>query len=136
MCIFKIRWKSNFVEANFSNFDHPINLPWGHMRSHSKFGPDRYGRFDLCCLQTNRQTDKQTILRDKRLNDLIYRNQIVCGILHGPMQVRFIAGWGGWVASRTRIASIPQFAHKHRVALTRSASLAAPLYSPTNCLYF
>ena len=35
--------------------------------------------------EKNRQTDKQSILRVKRLNDLIYRNQIVCGILHGPM---------------------------------------------------
>ena len=30
------------------------------MRSHKKFGPDRFSRFDVYWIQTNRQTDKQT----------------------------------------------------------------------------
>ena len=37
-----------------------INLPWDHMMSHKKFGPDRFSRFDVYWIQTDRQTDKQT----------------------------------------------------------------------------
>ena len=33
----------------------------GHLRSHKKCGPNRYSRFDVYRLQTNRQTDKQSI---------------------------------------------------------------------------
>ena len=29
----------------------PSHVPWGHVRSHTKFGPDRFNRFD-------RQTNK------------------------------------------------------------------------------
>ena len=33
-----------------------INLPWGHVKSHTKFGPDRFSRFDFIGYkQTNRQ---------------------------------------------------------------------------------
>ena len=32
-----------------------IHLPWDHVKSHSKFGPDRFSRFDVYRLQTNRQ---------------------------------------------------------------------------------
>ena len=28
--------------------------------SHKKFGPDRFSRFDVYWIQTNRQTDRQT----------------------------------------------------------------------------
>ena len=28
--------------------------------SHNKFGPDRFSRFDVYCIQTNRQTNRQT----------------------------------------------------------------------------
>ena len=37
-----------------------INLPWGHARSHTKFGPDRFSRFDVYWIQTDKQTPKQT----------------------------------------------------------------------------
>ena len=37
-----------------------INLPWGHERSHTKFGPDRFSRFDVYCIQTHIQTNRQT----------------------------------------------------------------------------
>ena len=30
------------------------------MRSHKKFGPDRFGRFDVYWIQTNISTEKQT----------------------------------------------------------------------------
>ena len=36
-----------------------INLPWGPLRPHTKFGPDRLSRFDVYWIQTNKQTDRQ-----------------------------------------------------------------------------
>ena len=36
-----------------------INLPCSHVRSHKKFGPDWFSRFDVYWIQTNRQTDRQ-----------------------------------------------------------------------------
>ena len=36
-----------------------INLPWGHARSHIRFGPDQLNRFDFTGYkQTKTQTDK------------------------------------------------------------------------------
>ena len=42
-----------------------MNLPWGYVRSHTKFGLYRFGRF-VVGLQTNGQTDtnKQSISID------------------------------------------------------------------------
>ena len=40
-------------------FDHP-NLPLVYVRSHTKFGPDWFSRFDVYWIQTNIQTNKQT----------------------------------------------------------------------------
>jgi len=37
--------------------------------SHKKFGPDRFSRFDVYWIQTNKQTDKQT----NRQAKFIYR---------------------------------------------------------------
>ena len=42
-----------------------INLPWGHVRSHTKFGLDGLFRFDVYWIQTNKQTDKQSIHIDR-----------------------------------------------------------------------
>jgi len=39
-----------------------INLPCGHVMSHNKFGPDRFSRFDVYWIQTNRQTKFINIL--------------------------------------------------------------------------
>ena len=33
-----------------------INLPWGHVRSHTKCRPDQFSHFDVYRLQTNRHT--------------------------------------------------------------------------------
>ena len=41
-----------------------INLPLGHMMSHTKFWPDRFSRFYVYWIQTNKQTDKQSIYID------------------------------------------------------------------------
>ena len=32
-----------------------INFPWGHMRSHTKLGPDQFSRFDVYWVQTNKK---------------------------------------------------------------------------------
>ena len=37
-----------------------INLPWSQVRSHTKFGPDRFSRFDVYWIQTDKKTNKQT----------------------------------------------------------------------------
>ena len=52
--------KSNFDGGKFLKIWSFINLPRGHESSHKKFGPDRFSRFDVYWIQTNRQTDKQT----------------------------------------------------------------------------
>ena len=33
---------------------------WGHVRSHTNFGPDRFGSFDVYWIQTNTQTHSLT----------------------------------------------------------------------------
>ena len=52
--------KSNFDRGKFLKILSFINLHWDHMMSHKKFGPDRFSRFDVYWIQTDRQTDKQT----------------------------------------------------------------------------
>ena len=42
-------------------FEILIIYPWGHVRYHTKFGPDRFSRFDVYWIQTIRQTYKQSI---------------------------------------------------------------------------
>ena len=37
-----------------------MNLPWAYVMSHKKFGPDRFSRFDVYWIQTNKQTNRQT----------------------------------------------------------------------------
>ena len=58
--IFKIWWNLILVETNFEilKFWSSVNLPWGHVRFHKKFGPDRFSRFDVYWIQTDKQTDK------------------------------------------------------------------------------
>jgi len=41
---------------NFWSF---VNLPWGYVRSHTKFGSDRFSWFEVYWIQTN---NKQTII--------------------------------------------------------------------------
>ena len=40
----------------FQTFTIVKNLPWGHVRSHKKFG---FSRLDVLLLQTNKQTPRQ-----------------------------------------------------------------------------
>ena len=44
--------KSNFVEGKSLKFWWSLNLPRGHAWSYTKFGPDRFSRFDICWIQT------------------------------------------------------------------------------------
>ena len=41
--------------------------------SHKKFGPDRFSRFDVYWIQTNKQTNKQTNRQTDRQAKFIYR---------------------------------------------------------------
>ena len=52
--------KSNFDRGKFLKILSFINFPWDHMMSHKKFGPDRFSRFDVYWIQTDKQTNKQT----------------------------------------------------------------------------
>ena len=49
-----------FLNTIFLKFLSFVNLPCGHVMSHKKFGPDRFSRFDVYWMQTNRQTNRQT----------------------------------------------------------------------------
>ena len=62
------------VEGIFLNCDN-LNLSLGHMRSHTKCGPDRFCRFDVYWIKTDRQADTHTIkvfIDKKKLNLLQY----------------------------------------------------------------
>ena len=44
-----------------------IKLPWSHVRSYKKFGPDRFSRFDdYWKKQTDTQTEKQSMYVEER----------------------------------------------------------------------
>ena len=51
------------LEANFRNFDHfePSLGPCELVKFPTKFGPDRLSRLNVYRIQTDRQTDKQSI---------------------------------------------------------------------------
>ena len=44
--------------------------------SHKKFGPDRFSRFDVYWIQTNKQTDKQTDRQTDKPNLYIDKQKI------------------------------------------------------------
>ena len=52
--------KLKTLKTHFFEFLSFINLPWDNARCHTKFGPDRFSRFDVYWIQTDRQTDRQT----------------------------------------------------------------------------
>ena len=52
--------KLKTFKTHFFKFLSFINLPCGHVMSHKKFGPDRFSRFDVYWIQTDRQkTNRQ-----------------------------------------------------------------------------
>ena len=52
--------KIEFSRGKFWKTCSSINHPWGHVRSHNKFVPDRFFCFDVHWIQTNKQTPIQT----------------------------------------------------------------------------
>ena len=42
------------------NSEHPLTFTMGHVRSHTKFRPDRFSRFDVFWIRTDKHTPKQT----------------------------------------------------------------------------
>ena len=59
--------------SKFFKIRSSINLPWGHVRSHTKFGPDWFSRFDVYWLQ-KKQTNKQTPRQAKFIYRLDVQN--------------------------------------------------------------
>ena len=51
-------WKSNFVLGQFLQFWSSMNLSWGHVRSHTKFSPNRFSCYDVHWIQTDRQINR------------------------------------------------------------------------------
>ena len=45
--------------------------PWRHAaRSHQKFGPDQFGRFDAYWIQTNKETDRRVYIYIYKCNSI------------------------------------------------------------------
>ena len=65
-----------------------INLPSGHVMSHTKFGPDRFSRLDVYWIQTNRQTNKVYI--DKERLTRVWTNKLLAFGLFGFCIVRYL----------------------------------------------
>ena len=63
--------KLKTFKTHFFKFLSFINLPCGHVMSHKKFGPDRFSRFDVFWIKTNRQTDRQVKIHRLSLNIFI-----------------------------------------------------------------
>ena len=53
-------WKTAVFKLKCCQQIYSQDLPWGHVMSHKKFEPDRFSRFDVYWIQTNKQTNKQT----------------------------------------------------------------------------
>ena len=68
----QIHWDPIF-HSFFSSF---INLPWCHVRFHTKFGPDWFSRFDVNWIQTNRHPCRQAKFIYRSLNSMILCSHI------------------------------------------------------------
>ena len=97
---FKTKKKKNFQEfkfftklktfkRHFLKFLSFINLPCGHVMSHKKFGPDRFSRFDVYWIQTNKQTPKQTDKPNLYIDLILYDLQRTAS-LQNIMFTRFL----------------------------------------------
>jgi len=51
--------KLKTFKTHFLKFLSFINLPCGHVMSHKKIGPDRFSRFDVYWIKTNRHPNRQ-----------------------------------------------------------------------------
>ena len=67
--------KIEFCLDKFLNFSLLINFPWGHVRSNTKFGTDRFSRFYIYWIQTDKQsiyTDTSEQLRQFSVDPLLF----------------------------------------------------------------
>ena len=58
--------------------------------SHKKFGPDRFSRFDVYWIQTNKQTDRQTDKPNLYIDIYIFQtimNTLHYQLSHGRLQI-------------------------------------------------
>ena len=80
-----------------------INLPWSHVRYHKKVGPERFSRFNIYWIQTDRHPEKLSVYidiylfvctspdvclfeSDKRQNGWTDRAQTLCGRITWPQR--------------------------------------------------
>ena len=49
--------------------------------SHTKFGPDRFSRFDVYWIQTNRQTDKPNLYIEDERKFLLFIDRTMINLL-------------------------------------------------------
>ena len=54
-----------------------MDLPWDHVNCHIKFGPDRFNRFDVYWIQTNRLIDRQSINEDMKMKYSLNMNLFI-----------------------------------------------------------
>ena len=57
--------------------------------SHKKFGPDRFSRFDVYWIQTNRQTDKQTDKQNLYIEGIESLSQILISQQPNVVDLRY-----------------------------------------------
>ena len=57
---FQNKKNKKLLNTIFFKFWSSINLPWGHVRSHTKLGTDRFSRFEVYRTQ---KTDRQAVYR-------------------------------------------------------------------------
>ena len=50
--------------------------------SHKKFGPDRFSRFDVYWIQTNKQTDKTNLYIEVHLHPAVWKQYNKTAVLH------------------------------------------------------
>ena len=66
-----------------------------HVRSHIKFKPDRFSRFDVYWIQTNRQTDRQDkFINRYRINLLVITKTEFFLQVRFPLWINFVVNFG------------------------------------------
>ena len=82
-----------------------INLPWGH----KKFGPDRFSRFDVYWIQTNRQAkfiyrskdiNKFTVAGNHKCKDTDSINSVQSSLKSRPLWVTIYILYNTWCPAK------------------------------------
>ena len=76
--------------------------------SHKKFGPDRFSRFDVYWIQTDRKTNKQTNKQRDKQAKFIYRCKTFC--------IKIVGFNRSYTANQFENNDIPEEPKKLRVA--------------------